>query len=66
MLGLIFLALGQQQVQRRLRVREHDDAAGGEAALQGLPSPPLGGLQLQENLRSHLRENPGMTSSRFY
>lgn len=49
----------KQQVQRGLRVREHDIAGGRLQALQGLPPAAMGGLQLAQDLPNHLRSVAG-------
>lgn len=45
----------QQQMQCGIWVREHDDPGGDMEAIQGLSPSALGSLQLQKNMRSHLR-----------
>ena len=52
----------QQQVQRGVRVREPHHAGGGRAAVQGVPQAAMGGVQLAQDLPSHVRTRAGTYS----
>ena len=42
-------------MQRGLRLRQHDLAGGRRAAVQGVPQAAVGGVQLAQDLPSHIR-----------
>lgn len=50
----------KQQMQCGVWFREHDFSGGNIEALQSLPPPKLGGLQLQKDLSSHLCKITGI------